>query len=115
MGQKKGIKMQMDVDVDHRDKWTQSKAEVERRKEMLEKTVEALRQSLRSAEDDNTRMQDENKAGADNFRQLGDKAYALIDQLRQHQTDLKKAEHGGNEKDKKISSMTKQGQSLQST
>ncbi len=39
------------MDGDARDKWTQNKSEVERRKKMLENTVEALRQALRQAED----------------------------------------------------------------
>lgn len=113
--QKKGIRMQLDMDSDIRDKWTQSKAEVERRKQALEQIVEALRQSLRAAEDQNARMQDENRAGADNFRQLGDKVYALMDQLRQHQMDLKKQEMAGIEKQKKISVYDKQSQGLQQT
>jgi len=111
--QKKGIKMQLDMDSENRDKWMQSKAEVERRKDGLEKMVDALRQALRGAEEQNTRMQEENKAGSDNFRQLGDKVYALMDQLRQHQTDLKKTEAGGVEKQKKIGSLEKQSQNLQ--
>lgn len=111
--QKKGIKMQLDMDGENRDKWTQSKSEVERRKEMLERTVEALRRALREAEDQNTRMQEENRAGADNFRQLGDKVYALMDQLRQHQMDLKKQEMAGVEKSKKITALDRQSQSLQ--
>lgn len=111
--QKKGIKMQLDMDAENRDKWMQSKAEVERRKDGLEKMVDALRQALRGAEEQNTRMQEENKAGSDNFRQLGDKVYALMDQLRQHQTDLKKTEAGGVEKQKKIGSLEKQSQNLQ--
>mmetsp|Transcript_23872 Transcript_23872/g.59454 ORF Transcript_23872/g.59454 Transcript_23872/m.59454 type:complete len:835 (+) Transcript_23872:50-2554(+) len=113
--QKKGIKMQVDMDGDARDKWTQSKSEVERRKQQLERTVEALRQALRGAEEQNQRMQNENKAGADNFRQLGDKVYALMDQLRQHQMDLKKQEMAGVEKAKKITSLDKQSQNLQQT
>eukprot|EP00931_Biecheleriopsis_adriatica_P101437 TRINITY_DN76575_c0_g1_i1.p1 TRINITY_DN76575_c0_g1~~TRINITY_DN76575_c0_g1_i1.p1 ORF type:complete len:834 (-),score=277.62 TRINITY_DN76575_c0_g1_i1:126-2627(-) len=113
--QKKGIKMQLDMDVDNRDKWMQSKAEVERRKDSLEKMVDALRQSLRAAEEQNSRMQEENKAGAENFRQLGDKVYALMDQLRQHQTDLKKQEAAGNEKQKRIAVLDKQAQGLQQT
>jgi len=113
--QKKGIKMQLDMDVDNRDKWMQSKAEVERRKDNLEKMVDALRQSLRAAEDQNTKMQEENKAGAENFRQLGDKVYALMDQLRQHQTDLKKQETAGMDKMKRIGMLDKQAQNLQQT
>lgn len=111
--QKKGIKMQLDMDVDNRDKWMQSKAEVERRKDSLEKMVDALRQALRSAEGQNTKMQEENKAGAENFRQLGDKVYALMDQLRQHQTDLRKQEVSGTEKQKKIGMLDKQASNLQ--
>lgn len=111
--QKKGIRMQLDVDVEHRDKWTQSKAEVERRKATLEKTVEALRQSLRSAEDDNRKMQEDNRHGADNFRQLGDKVYSLMDQLRVNQLDLKKQETAGVDKAKKIGLMDKQALTLQ--
>jgi chromosome segregation ATPase len=111
--QKKGIRMQLDVDVEHRDKWQQSKAEVERRKETLEKTVEALRMSLRSAEEHNAKMQQDNKHGADNFRQLGDKVYSLMDQLRVNQLDLKKQETAGVEKAKKISVLDKQANTLQ--
>jgi len=111
--QKKGIKMQLDMDVSTRDKWTQSKAEVERRRDALSKTVDALRQSLRQSEDQNLRMQEENKAGADNFRQLGDKVYALMDQLRQHQLELKKQEQTGLEKQKKIVNLDKHSQALQ--
>jgi len=111
--QKKGIKMQVEMDGDAKDKWTQNKSEVERRKKMLENTVEALRQALRQAEDQNTRMQDDNRAGADNFRQLGDKVYSLMDQLRQHQMDLKKQEMAGVEKAKKITALDKQSQALQ--
>jgi chromosome segregation ATPase len=111
--QKKGVKMQLDMDVGNRDKWIQSKAEVERRKDALEKTVQALRGSLREAEDANQRMQEENKAGSDNFRQLGDKVYALMDQLRQHQLELKKQEQGGIEKQKRVQALDKQAQLLQ--
>jgi len=111
--QKKGIKMQLDMDVDNRDRWAQSKSEVERRKETLEKTVDALRQSLRSAEEDNTRMQGENKQGAEYFRQLGDSVYKMMDQLRQNQMDLKKAESSGQDKQKKILTLDKQSQGLQ--
>jgi len=111
--QRKGIKMQVEMDGEARDKWTQNKSEVDRRKKMLENTVEALRQALRQAEEQNLRMQDENKAGADNFRQLGDKVYSLMDQLRQHQLDLKKQEMAGVEKAKKITQLDKQSQSLQ--
>jgi len=111
--QKKGISMQLDMDSNTTDKWTQSKAEVERRKGALERTVEALRDSLRSAEEHNARMQDENRAGADNFRQLGDKVYALMDQLRQHQMDLKKQEQAGIDKQKKAASLDKQMHNLQ--
>jgi len=111
--QKKGIKMQLDMDTDVRDRWTQSKSEVERRKEMLDRTVDALRQSLKGAEEQNQRMMEENKAGADNFRQMGDKVYALMDQLRQAQMDLKKQEMAGVEKAKKIQTLDKQSQSLQ--
>lgn len=111
--QKKGISMQLDMDSEHTDKWTQSKAEVERRKAVLERTVEALRESLRSAEQHNAQMQDENRAGADNFRQLGDKVYALMDQLRQHQMDLKKQEQSGIDKQKKILALDKQSHNLQ--
>lgn len=111
--QKKGIKMQVEMDGDARDKWTQNKSEVERRKKMLENTVEALRQALRQAEDQNTRMVEENRSGADNFRQLGDKVYSLMDQLRQHQMDLKKQELLGIEKGKKIVALDKQSQALQ--
>mmetsp|Transcript_50668 Transcript_50668/g.82233 ORF Transcript_50668/g.82233 Transcript_50668/m.82233 type:complete len:842 (+) Transcript_50668:105-2630(+) len=111
--QKKGIKMQLDMDVDVRDKWVQSKAEVERRKDALDKMVEALRQALRAAEDQNQKMQGENRSGGDNFRQLGDKVYALMDQLRQHQMDLKKSESTGLEKKKKIEVLDKQAQALQ--
>jgi len=111
--QKKGISVQLDMEASTTDKWTQSKAEVERRKHALHKTVDALRDSLKSAEDQNARMQDENRAGADNFRQLGDKVYALMDQLRQHQMDLKKQEQAGTDKQKKIQSLDKQMQNLQ--
>jgi len=111
--QKKGIKMQLDMDVEHRDRWTQSKSEVERRREALEKTVEALRQSLRSAEEQNQRMQEENKQGADYFRQLGDSVYKMMDQLRQNQMELKKAEAAGIDKQKKIIAAEKQAQTLQ--
>lgn len=113
--QKKGIKVQLDLDVENRDKWTQSKAEVERRKATLENTVEALRQSLRSAEEANQKMQEENKIGSDNFRQLGDKVYALMDQLRQHQLELKKQEQGGLDKQKRIVSLDKLSAQLQTT
>merc|ERR1719198_845956 len=106
--QKKGIRMQLDIDAEHRDKWQQSKAEVEKRRETLDKTVEALRQSLRSAEEHNRKMQEDNKHGADNFRQLGDKVYSLMDQLRVNQLDLKKQETGGVEKAKRISVLDKQ-------
>eukprot|EP00929_Paragymnodinium_shiwhaense_P032401 TRINITY_DN17955_c0_g1_i1.p1 TRINITY_DN17955_c0_g1~~TRINITY_DN17955_c0_g1_i1.p1 ORF type:complete len:834 (+),score=340.22 TRINITY_DN17955_c0_g1_i1:97-2598(+) len=111
--QKKGIKMQLDMDVEHRDRWTQSKSEVERRREALEKTVDALRQSLRSAEEQNQRMQEENKQGADYFRQLGDSVYKMMDQLRQNQMELKKAEAAGIDKQKKIIAAEKQAQTLQ--
>jgi len=111
--QKKGIRMQLDVDVEHRDKWTQSKAEVERRRGTLEKTVEALRLALRSAEDDNRRMQEDNRHGAENFRQLGDKVYSLMDQLRVNQLDLKKQETAGSDKAKRIGLLEKQALGLQ--
>jgi len=111
--QKKGIRMQLDVDVEHRDKWQQSKLEVEKRRETLDKTVEALRASLRSAEEHNRKMQEDNKHGADNFRQLGDKVYSLMDQLRVNQLDLKKQENGGVEKSKRISVLDKQAHTLQ--
>eukprot|EP00928_Gymnodinium_smaydae_P005987 TRINITY_DN1207_c1_g1_i1.p1 TRINITY_DN1207_c1_g1~~TRINITY_DN1207_c1_g1_i1.p1 ORF type:complete len:834 (-),score=271.74 TRINITY_DN1207_c1_g1_i1:111-2612(-) len=111
--QKKGVKMQLDMDVSSRDGWTQSKAEVERRKETLEKTVEALRASLKSAEDHNQKMQDENKQGADYFRQLGDSVYKMMDQLRQNQMDLKKAETLGMDRQKQIVNMDRQCQTLQ--
>lgn len=111
--QKKGIKMQVETDVEHRDKWTQSKAEVERRKENMGRVVQALRQSLRSAEETNTRMQEENRAGADNFRQLGDKVYALMDQLRTNQNDLKRQESAGVDKSKKLAQLDKLQQKLQ--
>ena len=59
------------------------------------------------------RMQEENKAGSDNFRQLGDKVYALMDQLRQHQLELKKQEQGGIDKQKRVQALDKQAQLLQ--
>merc|ERR1712070_1099969 len=93
--------------------WQQSKAEVEKRRETLDRTVEALRQSLRSAEEHNAKMQEDNKHGADNFRQLGDKVYSLMDQLRVNQLDLKKQENNGGEKAKRISTLDKQAYSLQ--
>merc|ERR1719502_1472677 len=105
--------MQLDMDVEHRDRWAQSKSEVERRREALEKTVDALRQSLRSAEEQNQRMQEENKQGADYFRQLGDSVYKMMDQLRQNQMELKKAEAAGIDKQKKIIAAEKQAQQLQ--
>jgi len=111
--QKKGIRMQLDIDVEHRDKWQQSKVEVEKRRETLDRTVEALRQSLRSAEEHNRKMQEDNKHGADNFRQLGDKVYSLMDQLRVNQLDLKKQETGGVDKAKRISVSDKQATALQ--
>eukprot|EP00747_Dinoflagellata_sp_TGD_P017414 gnl/TRDRNA2_/TRDRNA2_125810_c1_seq6.p1 gnl/TRDRNA2_/TRDRNA2_125810_c1~~gnl/TRDRNA2_/TRDRNA2_125810_c1_seq6.p1 ORF type:complete len:863 (-),score=249.88 gnl/TRDRNA2_/TRDRNA2_125810_c1_seq6:205-2733(-) len=110
--QKKGIKMQLDMDVDVREKWTQSKTEVERRRETLEKNVEALRSSLRSAEEQNQKLLEDNQLGADNFRQMGDKVYALMDQLRVNQLDLKKQEQAGTEKAKKIVQLDKMGQHL---
>jgi len=113
--QKKGISMQLDMDQQNTDKWTQSKAEVERRKAALERTVDALRQSLRAAEEQNQQMQDDNMAGADNFRQLGDKVYALMDQLRQHQMDLRKQEQNGVEKQKRIEGLDRQSKILQDT
>lgn len=100
--QKKGIRAQLELDVSSKDNWTMSKAEIERRKDNLEKTVDTYRQALRAAEEQNARMLDENKSGADNFRQLGDKVYALMDQLRQHQTDLQKSEAFGQDREKKI-------------
>merc|ERR1711865_174840 len=111
--QKKGIRMQLDIDVEHRDKWQQSKVEVEKRRETLDRTVEALRQSLRSAEEHNSKMQEDNKHGADNFRQLGDKVYSLMDQLRVNQLDLKKQEQAGIDKAKRVSVLDKQATSLQ--
>jgi len=111
--QKKGIKMQLDMDVDSRDRWAQSKSEVERRKQTLQNTVDALRASLRAAEEDNQRMQNENKQGADYFRQLGDSVYKMMDQLRQNQMDLKRAESTGQEKAKKIIASEKQSATLQ--
>lgn len=111
--QKKGIRMQLDIDVEHRDKWQQSKVEVEKRRETLDRTVQALRQSLRSAEEHNSKMQEDNKHGAENFRQLGDKVYSLMDQLRVNQLDLKKQEQGGQDKTKKIGVLDKQAYSLQ--
>eukprot|EP00913_Durusdinium_trenchii_P032889 g30788.t1 len=88
--QKKGIKMQLDMDSENRDKWMQSKAE--------------LPSHFAPA------REEENKAGSDNFRQLGDKVYALMDQLRQHQTDLKKTEAAGVDKQKKIGALEKSSQ-----
>lgn len=111
--QKKGIRMQLDVDVEHRDKWQQSKAEVEKRRDTLEKTVEALRMSLRSAEEHNQKMQQDNKHGADNFRQLGDKVYSLMDQLRVNQRELKQQEAAGIDKSKRINVLDKQANTLQ--
>mmetsp|Transcript_3659 Transcript_3659/g.8600 ORF Transcript_3659/g.8600 Transcript_3659/m.8600 type:complete len:855 (-) Transcript_3659:13-2577(-) len=111
--QKKGIRMQLDMDVEHREKWTQSKTEVERRRETLERTVAAFRQSLKSAEEENTRMQEENKLAADQFRQLGDKVYALMDQLRQNQLDLKKAETTGTERGRRVVALDRETAKLQ--
>merc|ERR1719248_373942 len=111
--QKKGIRMQLDVDVEHRDKWQQSKVEVEKRRETLDRTVEALRQSLRSAEEHNRKMQQDNKHGADNFRQLGDKVYSLMDQLRVNQRELKQQEAAGIDKSKRINVLDKQANTLQ--
>ena len=63
------------MDSENRDKWMQSKTEVERRKDVmalyralsmqdgLEKMVDALRQALRSAEEQNTRMQESRVLG----------------------------------------------------
>jgi len=111
--QKKGIRMQLEMDSENRDKWMQSKSEVNRRKENLDNMVEALRQSLRAAEQHNSKILEDNKVGADNFRQLGDKVYALMDQLRQHQMELKKQETAGLEKTKKVAALDKQSQHLQ--
>lgn len=111
--QKKGIKMQMEMDSDKRDKWTQSKAEVERRKAALENTLEALRQSLRDAEDQNAKMQEENKQAADNFRTQSNKVYSLMEQLRQHQMDLRKQEQASDQKQKKIAELDKKSHNLQ--
>lgn len=111
--QKKGIKRQMEMDVENRDKWTQSKTEVERRKAALENTLDALRQSLRDAEEQNAKMQEENKTQADSFRQQSNKVYNLMEQLRQHQVDLRKQEQAGSDKQKKIGMLDKQSHSLQ--
>lgn len=113
--QQKGVKMQLDMEADSAEKWTHSRAEVEHRKVSLEKNVEQLREALKAAEEHNTAMQDESKQGADNFRQLGDKVYALMDQLRQHQMDLKKQEQSGVEKQRKITQLDKRSAELQQT
>mmetsp|Transcript_2986 Transcript_2986/g.7636 ORF Transcript_2986/g.7636 Transcript_2986/m.7636 type:complete len:869 (-) Transcript_2986:78-2684(-) len=111
--QRKGMKTQLELDAGSRDGWVKSKAEVERRQEVLEQTVQALRGSLRAAEEANRLMQDENRSGGENFRKLGDKVYALMDQLRANQLDLKKAESGGLEKQNRISRLEKQQAELQ--
>ncbi|CAK0828455.1 unnamed protein product, partial [Prorocentrum cordatum] len=113
--QQKGVKMQLDMESDSAEKWSHSKAEVEHRKVSLQKNVEALREALKAAEEQNAAMQEESKQGADNFRQLGDKVYALMDQLRQHQMDLKKQEQNGIEKQKKITQLDKRSAELQQT
>jgi len=111
--QKKSLRMQLDGDQAQRDKWCKSRAEVTRRLETLEATRTQLRAALDAAEQANTQMQQENQSGAENFRQMGDKVYALMDQLRLNQVDLKKQEQAGKDKQKRIEGLDKQLQSLQ--
>lgn len=111
--QKKSLRMQLDGDQAQRDKWCKSRAEVTRRLETLEATREQLRQALEAAEQANSQMQQENQSGAENFRQMGDKVYALMDQLRLNQVELKKQEQAGKDKQKRIEALDKQLQSLQ--
>jgi hypothetical protein len=111
--QHKGLKLQLDGDQNARERWTKSRVEVTKRLENLENTAEELRRALRNAETANERMLSENKQGAEKFREMGDKVYALMDQLRLNQVELKKQEQAGKDKQKRIEGLDKQLQSLQ--
>jgi dynactin complex subunit len=68
-----------------RGSWTKSKIEIQKRTEQLERTSKELRNAINTAEETNTKITEENRKGAENFREMGDKVYSLMDQLRLNQ------------------------------
>jgi len=113
MLQKQTLKANLDGDQAHRNSWIKSRAEVVKRLETLENTSVELREAVKIAEDSNAEMQKDNRRGAEKFREMGDKVYALMDQLRLNQVESKKLEHDAADKQKKIGAQEKQLSHLQ--
>ncbi|CAD7931447.1 unnamed protein product [Amoebophrya sp. A25] len=111
--QKKSIKIQLDGDLMARGSWSKSKMDIMKRTDMLEETASELRAAIVAAEQTNSNMTEENRKGAENFREMGDKVYSLMDQLRMNQVNLKKEESTAKDREKKIVQLEKQYQLLQ--
>lgn len=111
--QKKSAKIQLDGDQMARGTWSKSKLEIMKRTEQLDRTADELRQAINVAEETNQKLTEENTKGAENFREMGDKVYSLMDQLRLNQVNLKKEEQAGKDREKKIAQLDKQYQLLQ--
>eukprot|EP00392_Amoebophrya_sp_AT5.2_P012500 g12603.t1 len=111
--QKKSIKIQLDGDLMARGSWSKSKMDILKRTEMLAETAAELRAAIAAAEQTNSNMTEENRKGAENFREMGDKVYSLMDQLRMNQVNLKKEESTAKDREKKIVQLEKQYQLLQ--
>eukprot|EP00397_Hematodinium_sp_SG-2012_P009862 GEMP01009959.1.p1 GENE.GEMP01009959.1~~GEMP01009959.1.p1 ORF type:complete len:846 (+),score=245.37 GEMP01009959.1:137-2674(+) len=113
MVQNKSLKMHFDGDQAVRSKWTKNRGEIAKRLEDLEATAEELRRALQTTEEANARMLEDNRKGAEKYREMGDKVYSLMDQLRLNQVESKKQEQETRDKHKLIQSHDKQLTHLQ--
>ncbi|CEM25182.1 unnamed protein product [Vitrella brassicaformis CCMP3155] len=80
----------------------------------LQQQVDMLKKALHNVERANEKLQEENKSAAEKHREMTDKVYSLMDSLRLNQLEHKKVEADNNNKTKKVLSVEKQLQGVQS-
>jgi len=107
------LKKQLEGDEDEHAEFEKNKGNVQQQIEAVEAQIDALKKALSSAERANEHLQQENRQSAERYRETADKVYALMDSLRLNQVELKKQEAENSVKEKKITSLEKQGQNCQ--
>mmetsp|Transcript_52015 Transcript_52015/g.118756 ORF Transcript_52015/g.118756 Transcript_52015/m.118756 type:complete len:870 (+) Transcript_52015:88-2697(+) len=110
--EKAGLRSQLEMDEESRAAFERSKGDMVMRMESLSAQVEALKKAVNTAERGNEHLQAENRTAAEKFRDMADKVYSLMDQLRLNQVELKKVEAENGAKEKKLNSLDKALQNL---
>mmetsp|Transcript_85171 Transcript_85171/g.194264 ORF Transcript_85171/g.194264 Transcript_85171/m.194264 type:complete len:776 (+) Transcript_85171:61-2388(+) len=111
--EKARLQAHLDGEEEDRDQFEKSRSTLHKKVDTLEAQQDQLRKALSAAEVQHEQLQDESRNSGEKFREMADKVYSLMDQLRLGQQELKNQELESQNRSKRVNQMEKQSASMQ--